>query len=90
MKIQYQFQNYIQQEAYDPILIFKEQGIQNVTHPELETDSFILAIQTHGTNAYYFKLITCIVVDNYENGKYKFTTIVVPAVILFLLYRRYY
>ena len=78
----------LQQENFDPILFFKEQGVFNSAYPELPDDSFVLAIQTefqkqlyvknahkilcvdstHGTNAYRFKLITCVVPDQFGQG----------------------
>lgn len=78
----------LQTENYNPILLYKPQGIQLPELPKIEKDAFILAIQTqfqkemfekfgsdmlcidstHATNAYGFKLITCLVADNYGQG----------------------
>lgn len=75
----------LQQEPFDPILIYKPQGNESST---LSKDSFILAVQTefqaelyrkfsskilcidatHSTNAYRFKLITCVVPDEFSQG----------------------
>ena len=80
----------LQQEAYDPILLFKPQGEKSIAHPNLPTEAFMLVIQTqfqqqlfekyshkilcidatHGTNAYRFQLITCIVPDEFGKGNY--------------------
>ena len=78
----------LQQEAFDPILLFKPQGEKSTTHTTLPTEGFVLVIQTqfqqelfqkyghkilcidatHGTNAYRFQLITCIVPDEFGKG----------------------
>ena len=87
-------------EPFNPVLLYKQQGVIKVEYPTLLKDSFILAIQTefqmtlyrkfsdkilcidatHGTNAYRFKLITCIVVDEFNHGNryiwFAFETIV--------------
>ena len=75
----------LQQEPFDPILIYKPQGIVMEEYPTITKDSFIIAVQTefqvelyrkfsskilyidatHSTNAYRFKLITCIVPDDF-------------------------
>ena len=81
----------LQQEAFDPILLFKPQGEKSATHTTLPTEGFVLVIQTqfqqelfqkyghkilcidatHGTNAYRFQLITCIVPDEFGKGMCK-------------------
>ena len=78
----------LQQEVYDPILLFKLQGERSTAYPNLPTEGFVLVIQTqfqqelfekyshkilcidstHGTNAYRFQLITCIVPDEFGKG----------------------
>ena len=78
----------LQQEAHDPILLFKPQGERSTVYPNLPTEGFVLVIQTqfqqqmfqkyghkilcidatHGTNAYRFQLITCIVPDEFGRG----------------------
>ena len=78
----------LQEEPFNPVLVYKPQGISDQGHPTLVEDAFVLAIQTefqmhlyrtyadsvlcidstHGTNAYNFKLITCIVADNFGQG----------------------
>ena len=78
----------LQQEPFDPILIYKPQGMLKEEYPTLSRDSFILAVQTefqvdlyrkfsnkilcidatHTTNAYRFKLITCMVPDEFGRG----------------------
>ena len=80
----------LQQETFNPVLIYKPQGECTSSHPSLPSESFVLAIQTqfqlelyqkyassllcidstHGTNAYNFKLITCIVADEFGQGTY--------------------
>ena len=75
-------------EPFNPVLVYKQQGMVMPEYPTLASDSFVLAIQTefqmrlyrrysskilcidatHGTNAYWFKLITCIVVDEFSQG----------------------
>ena len=77
-------------EPYDPILLYKPQGITDPTLPAISKDGFVLALQTefqrhmyhqyaptlicidstHKTNAYDFKLVTLMVVDNYGEGDY--------------------
>ena len=78
----------LQQEPFNPVLIYKPQGVTNPNYPTLSEDAFVLAVQTefqmqlyqtyaesvlcidstHGTNAYNFTLITCIVADNFGQG----------------------
>ena len=78
----------LQQETFNPVLIYKPQGECSSTHSSLPLESFVLAVQTefqldpyqryassvlcidstHGTNAYNFKLITCIVADQFGQG----------------------
>ena len=78
----------LQQEEFNPILLFKPQGEMSVTYPTLPTEGFVLGIQTHfqqdlfqkyshkilcidathGTNAYRFQLVTCIVPDKFGKG----------------------
>ena len=78
----------LQQETFDPVLMYKAQGELDSSFPSLSSDSFVLALQTefqlelytkyassvlcidstHGTNAYNFKLITCIVADEFGQG----------------------
>jgi hypothetical protein len=79
----------LQQEPYNPVLLYKPQGINDPNHPKITADGFILGIQTqfqkelyekyghtilcidatHGTNAYRFMLITCIVPDEFGRGE---------------------
>ena len=79
----------LQQESFNPVLIFKPQGVILPEYATLSESSFVLAIQTefqmhlfqrygekilcidstHGTNAYRFKLITCMVQDDFGQGK---------------------
>ena len=78
----------LQQENFNPILIYKAQGEVDPGFPLMLSDSFVLALQTefqldmykefapsvlcidstHETNAYNFKLITCIVADKFGQG----------------------
>lgn len=78
----------LEMEPFNPVLVYKRQGMVMPEYPTLGSDSFVLAIQTefqmklyreysskilcidatHGTNAYRFKLITCIVVDQFNQG----------------------
>ena len=78
----------LQQEPFNPILVYKPQGILDNQYPSLPTESFTLIIQTefqmqlyrkyahkilcidstHCTNAYRFKLITCLVQDEFCSG----------------------
>lgn len=78
----------LQQEPFDPILIYKPQGMIVEEYPTLAKDSFVVAVQTefqmelyrkysskilcidatHSTNAYRFKLITCVVPDEFGQG----------------------
>ena len=78
----------LQAEPYNPILIYKPQGIVMQEYPTLSEGSFVLGIQTnfqqelyrkhsskilcidatHSTNAYRFKLITCVVPDEFGQG----------------------
>lgn len=80
--------NELQNEAYDPVLIYKPQHVKTPDCAFLPEDAFVLAFQTewqkelfekfsstvlcidstHGTNAYQFKLITCIVPDDFGKG----------------------
>lgn len=83
----------LQQEPFNPILIYKPQGVVNDEYPTISKDSFIVAVQTefqvdlyrkfsskilcidatHSTNAYRFKLITCIVPDDFGQGMWCYT-----------------
>ena len=78
----------LEMEPFNPVLVYKRQGMVMPEYPTLASDSFVLAIQTefqmrlyrrysskilcidatHGTNGYRFKLITCIVVDEFSQG----------------------
>ena len=78
----------LRQEPFDPVLIYKPQGITMQEYPKLGKDSFLLAVQTefqmhlyrkfsskilcidatHCTNAYRFKLISCLVPDDFNQG----------------------
>ena len=71
----------LRQETFNPILMYKAQGELNPSFPSLPCDLFfqlelykkcassVLCIDsTHGTNAYNFKLITCIVADEFGQG----------------------
>ena len=78
----------LQEEPFDPILIYKPQGMLLEEYPTLPKESFIIAVQTefqvelyrkfsskilcidatHSTNAYRFKLITCVVPDEFGQG----------------------
>lgn len=78
----------LQQEPFNPILVYKPQGILDNQYPSLPTESFTLIIRmefqmqlyreyahkilcidsTHCTNAYQFKLITCLVQDEFCSG----------------------
>lgn len=78
----------LQQEPFDPILMYKPQGMLKEEYGTLGRDSFVLAVQTefqvelyrkfsskilcidatHTTNAYRFKLITCMVPDEFGQG----------------------
>lgn len=78
----------LQQEPFDPVLIYKPQGDTHDQYPKVSKDSFILVLQTkfqmelykkyagkiicidatHRTNAYRFKLITCVVQDSFGMG----------------------
>ena len=80
----------LQQEPFNPILLFKPQGEPDSQHPTLSIESFILIMQTefqmqlyrkyahkilcidstHCTNAYRFKLISCLVQDEFGSGWY--------------------
>ena len=80
--------NELEDESYNPVLIYKPQHKQSSEHPSLPADAFVLAIQTHwqkemyrrfstsvlcidsthSTNAYNFKLITCVVPDDFGKG----------------------
>ena len=82
----------LQQESFNPVLLFKPQGVILPEYATLSESSFVLAIQTefqmhlfqryggkilcidstHGTNAYRFKLITCMVQDDFGQGKAHF------------------
>jgi hypothetical protein len=94
----------LQQEPFDPILIYKPQGMLKEECPTLSRDSFVLAVQTefqvelyrkfsnkilcidatHTTNAYRFKLITCMVPDEFGQGRSfpiinKISSVITPA-----------
>jgi len=76
----------LQQELFNPVLLYKSQGNASDQYSSLKIESFILALQTqfqidlyqkfskkilyidatHGTNAYKFKLITCLVWDEFS------------------------
>lgn len=78
----------LQQEPFNPVLVYKPQGVLDNQYPSLPMESFILIIQTefqmqlyrkyahkilcidstHCTNAYRFKLITCLVQDEFCSG----------------------
>ena len=78
----------LQQEPFNPVLMYKPQGVSDSQFPSLPQESFILIVQTefqmqlyrkhahkilcidstHCTNAYRFKLITCLVQDDYCSG----------------------
>lgn len=78
----------LQEEKYNPVLLFKKQGEESSEYPSLGKEGFMLVLQTqfqremfqtnghkilcidatHGTNAYRFLLITCIVLDEYGKG----------------------
>ena len=78
----------LQQEPFNPILVYKPQGMSDSQCTSLPMESFILIIQTefqmqlyrkyahkilcidstHCTNAYRFKLITCLVQDEFCSG----------------------
>ena len=78
----------LQAESYNPILLYKPQGITDLKLSTISKDGFILALQTefqrdiyrqyastvicidstHKANAYDFKLVTLMVVDEYGEG----------------------
>lgn len=80
----------LQQEPFNPILLFKPQGEPDGQYPTLSIESFIRIMQTefqmqlyrkyahkilcidstHYTNAYRFKLISCLVQDEFSSGWY--------------------
>ena len=86
----------LQHEPFNPVLIYKPQGVKSSEHPALTEDAFVLVLQTefqmqlyqayaesvlcidstHGTNAYNFKLLTCIVADNFGQGTINYIMLV--------------
>ena len=78
----------LEQEPFNPVLMYKPQGTVSPDYPTLSEETFVLAIQTefqqhlfrrhcskilcidatHSTNAYRFKLITCVVADEHGQG----------------------
>lgn len=78
-------------EPYNPLLLYKPQGITDPNLSTISKDGFMLALQTefqrdlyrqyastvicvdstHKTNAYDFKLVTLLVVDEYGEGIFK-------------------
>ena len=98
----------LQQENFNPILMYKAQGELDLSFPSLSSDSFVLALQTefqlelytkfassvlcvdstHGTNAYNFKLITCIVADEFGQGTIISVIIITHIIMLSILIYR--
>ena len=71
----------LQQESFNPILIFKPQGEKDQTH-SLPIESFVLAIQTQFQQELYKKYVSTIMCIDSTHGtnqyRFKLISIVVP------------
>ena len=72
----------LQQEPFDPILIYKPQGMLKEDYPTLSNDSLVLAVQTEFQMKLYRQFsstILCIDATHTTNAyRFKLITIMVP------------
>ena len=72
----------LKEESFNPILIFKPQGIKDPTYPYLPAESFVLALQTQFQREIYQKHATTILCIDSTHGtnqyRFKLITCVVP------------
>ena len=72
----------LQQEPFNPIVIFKPQSSKDDSHPALQTDSFVLVIQTQFQMELYQKYASTILCIDSTNGinqyRFKLISVVVP------------
>ena len=72
----------LQQEPFNPIVIFKPQGSKDDSHPALQTDSFVLVIQTQFQMEVYQKYASTILCIDSTHGtnqyRFKLVSVVVP------------
>ena len=72
----------LQQEPYNPIVMFKPQGSKDDLHPALQADSFVLVIQTQFQMKLYQKYASTILCIDSTHGtnqyRFKLISVVVP------------
>ena len=72
----------LEQEPFNPILVFKLQGSKDPSHPTLQTQSFVLVIQTQFQMELYQKYASTILCIDSTHGtnqyRFKLISIVVP------------
>lgn len=72
----------LQQEPFNPVVIFKPQGSKVDSHPSLQTDSFVLVLQTQFQMELYQKYASTILCIDSTHGtnqyRFKLISIVVP------------
>lgn len=72
----------LQQEPYNPIVMFKPQGSKDDLHPALQADSFVLVIQTQFQMELYQKYASTILCIDSTHGtnqyRFKLISVVVP------------
>lgn len=72
----------LEQEPFNPIVIFKPQGSMDDSHPALRTDSFVLVIQTQFQMEVYQKYASTILCIDSTHGtnqyRFKLISVVVP------------
>jgi hypothetical protein len=72
----------LQQELFNPVVIFKPQDSKDDSHPALQTDSFVLVIQTQFQMELYQKYASTILCIDSTHGtnqyRFKLISIVVP------------
>ena len=72
----------LEQEPFNPIVIFKPQGSKNPSHPALQIDAFVLVIQTQFQMELYQKHAPTILCIDSTHGtnqyRFKLISVVVP------------